>query len=101
MRGAAMFNGMVQNMNLNRTLHESGVAPDSTDANGRPIKHTAAVPGAGAGIGLAVGGLTGNEKNAMIGAAVGGASALIIDQIVQHQAKERLANPDGYRDNHS
>ena len=101
MRSAAMFNGMVQNMNLNRTLHESGVAADSTDANGRPIKHTAAVLGAGAGIGLAVGGMTGNQKNAMIGAAVGGASALIIDQILQHQARERLANPDTSRDNHS
>lgn len=94
MRSAAMFNGMVQNLNLNRTLHESGVAGDSTDANGRPVKHTAAVLGAGAGVGLAVGGMTGSQKGAMIGAAVGGASALIIDQILQHQAKERLANPD-------
>ena len=101
MRSAAMFSGMVQNFNLNRTIHESGVAPDSTDPNGRPIKHTAAVLGAGAGVGLAVGGMTGNQKGAMIGAAVGGASALIIDQILQHQAKERLANPDAYRDNHS
>ena len=101
MRSAAMFNGMVQNMNLNRTLHESGVAADSTDANGRPVKHTAAVLGAGAGVGLAVGGMTGSQKGAMIGAAVGGASALIIDQILQHQAKERLANPDTSRDNHS
>jgi hypothetical protein len=101
MRSAAIFNSMVQNMNLNRTLHESGVAADSTDANGRPIKHTAAVVGAGAGVGLAVGGMTGSQKGAMIGAAVGGASALIIDQILQHQAKERLANPDAYRDNHS
>jgi len=101
MRSAAMFNGMVQNLNLNRTIHESGVAPDSTDPNGRPIKHTAAVLGAGAGVGLAVGGMTGNQKGAMIGAAVGGASALIIDQILQHQAKERLANTDAYRDNHS
>jgi hypothetical protein len=99
MRSAAMFNGMVQNLNLNKTLHESGVAADSTDANGRPIKHTAAVLGAGAGIGLAVGGMTGNQKNAMIGAAVGGASALIIDQILQHQAKERLANTDATRNN--
>jgi hypothetical protein len=99
MRSAAMFNGMVQNLNLNRTLHESGVAPDSIDQNGRPIKHTAAVLGAGAGVGMAVGSMTGNPKGAMIGAAVGGASALIIDQILQHQAKERLANPDTYRDN--
>jgi hypothetical protein len=48
-----------------------------------------------------VGGMTGNQKGAMIGAAVGGASALIIDQILQHQAKERLANADASRDNHS
>src|ERR1019366_5137590 len=101
MRSAAMFNGMVQNLNLNRALHESGVAPDSTDPNGRQIKHTAAVLGAGAGVGLAVGGMTGNQKSAMIGAAVGGASALIIDQILQHQAKERLVNADASRDNHS
>jgi hypothetical protein len=101
MRSAAMFSGMVQSMNLNRTLHESGVAPDSTDANGRQVKHTAAVLGAGAGVGLAVGGMTGNQKGAMIGAVVGGASALIIDQILQHQAKERLANTDASRDNHS
>jgi hypothetical protein len=101
MRSAAMFNGMVQNLNLNKTLHESGVAADSTDANGRPVKHTAAVLGAGAGIGLAVGGMTGNQKGAMIGAAVGGASALIIDQILQHQAKERLANADASRNNQS
>jgi len=101
MRSAAMFNGMVQNMNLNRTLHESGVAADSTDANGRPIKHTAAVLGAGAGVGLAVGGMTGSQKGAIIGAAVGGASALIIDQILQRQAKERQASSDAYRDNRS
>src|ERR1700693_5740717 len=69
MRSAAMFNGMVQNLNLNRTIHESGVAPDSTDAKGRPIKHSAAGLGAGAGVGLAVGGMTGNQKGAMIGAA--------------------------------
>src|ERR1700741_921081 len=77
MRSAAMFNGMVQNLNLNRTLHESGVAPDSTDANGRPIKHTAAVLGAGAGIGLAVGGMTGSQKGPMIGAAGGRARARV------------------------
>jgi len=99
MRSAAMFNGMVQNLNLNKALHESGVTADSTDANGRPVKHTAAVLGAGAGVGLAVGGMTGNQKSAMIGAAVGGASALIIDQILQHQAKERLANTDAARNN--
>jgi hypothetical protein len=99
MRSAIIFNGMVQNLNLNKTLRDSGVSPDSTDANGRQIKHAAAVLGAGAGVGLAVGGMTGSQKGAMIGAVAGSAGAFVIDQIVQHQAKARLANADNYRDN--
>jgi hypothetical protein len=100
MRSAIIFNGMVQNLNLNRTLHDSGVAPDSADPSGRQIKHAAAVLGAGAGVGVAVGGMTGGQKGAMIGAVAGSAGAFVIDQIVQHQAaKARLANADTYRDN--
>jgi len=89
MRSAMIFNGMVQNLNLNKTLHDSGVTTDSS-------KHTAAVLGAGAGVGLAVGGMTGSQKGAMIGAVAGSAGAYVIDQIVQHQqaAKARLANQD-------
>ena len=49
MRSAMIFNGMVQNLNLNKTLHDSGVAPDS---NTTQMKRTAAVLGAGAGIGF-------------------------------------------------
>ena len=104
MRSAITFNGMVQNLNLNlnlnlnKTLRDSGVSPDSTEANGRQIKHAAAVLGAGAGVGLAVGGMTGSQKGAMIGAVAGSAGAFVIDQIVQHQAKARLANGDNYHD---
>ena len=89
MRSAMIFNGMVQNLNLNKTLHDSGVTSDNT-------KHTAAVLGAGAGVGLAVGGMTGSQKGALIGAVAGTAGAFVIDQIVQHQqaAKARLANQD-------
>jgi hypothetical protein len=101
MRSAMMFNAMVQNLNLNKTLHESGVSPDSTDPNGRPMKRAAAVLGAGAGVGVAVGGMTGGQKGAVIGAIAGSAGASVLDQIVQHQAaKARLANADNYRDNH-
>ena len=89
MRSAMIFNGMVQNLNLNKTLHDSGVTSDNT-------KHTAAVLGAGAGVGLAVGGMTGSQKGALIGAVAGTAGAFVIDQIVQHQqaAKAPLANQD-------
>src|SRR5665213_312339 len=89
MRSAMIFNGMVQSLNLNKTLHDSGVSSDGA-------KRTAAVLGAGAGVGLAVGGMTGSQKGAMIGAVAGSAGAYVIDQIVQHQAvaKARLANQD-------
>src|SRR5450631_939212 len=91
MRSAMIFNGMVQNLNLNKTLHDSGVTSDNT-------KHTAALLGAGAGVGLAVGGMTGSQKGALIGAVAGTAGAFVIDQIVQHQqaAKARLTNQDQY-----
>jgi hypothetical protein len=93
MRSAMMFNAMVQNLNLNKTLHDSGVAPDNSTTQ---MKRTAAVLGAGAGVGLAVGGMTGSQKGAVIGAVAGSAGAYVIDQIVQHQAaaKARLANQD-------
>ena len=98
MRSAMIFNGLVQNLNLNKTLHDSGVAPNS---NTTQMKRTAAVLGAGAGVGLAVGGMTGSQKGAMIGAVAGSAGAYVIDQIVQRQAaaKARLANQDAYQDN--
>ena len=98
MRSAMIFNGMVQSLNLNKTLHDSGVAPDS---NTTQMKRTAAVLGAGAGVGLAVGGMTGSQKGAIIGAVAGSAGAYMIDQIVQRQAaaKARLANQDAYQDN--
>jgi len=98
MRSAMIFNGMVQNLNLNKTLHDSGVAPEG---NTTQMKHAAAVLGAGAGVGLAVGGMTGSQKGAMIGAAAGSAGAYVIDQIVQHQAAAKArANADNYRDNY-
>ena len=50
---------------------------------------------------MAVGGMTGGQKGAVIGAIAGASGAYVIDQIVQHQAaKARQANADNYRDNY-
>ena len=68
MRSAIIFNGMVQGLNVNRALHDSGVASDGRATN---AQHTAAVLGAGAGAGVAVGGMTGGQKGAVIGAIAG------------------------------
>jgi hypothetical protein len=97
MRSATIFNGMVQGLNVNQALHDSGVS-DGRNSN---AQHTAAVLGAGAGAGLAVGGMTGGQKGAVIGAIAGASGAYVIDQLVQHQAaKARQANADNYRDHY-
>ena len=96
MRSAIIFNGMVQGLNVNQALHDSGV----TDGRNSSVQHTAAVLGAGAGAGVAVGGMTGGQKGAVIGAIAGASGAYVIDQLVQHHAaKSRQANADNYRDN--
>ena len=97
MRSAIIFNGMVQGLNVNQALHDSGV----TDGRNSSAQHTAAVLGAGAGAGVAVGGMTGGQKGAVIGAIAGASGAYVIDQLVQHHAaKARQANADNYRDNY-
>jgi len=97
MRSAIIFNGMVQGLNLNQALHDSGVA---SDGRATSAQHAAAVLGAGAGAGVAVGGMTGGQKGAVIGAIAGASGAYVIDQLVQHQAaKARQASADNYRDN--
>jgi len=93
LRAATAFNALVQNVNVRQTLQQAGVPRDSVDANGRPIKHAAAVLGAGAGAGAAIGAMTGKQKGMLIGAAAGGAAALIIDQIIQHREAQAASVP--------
>ena len=54
--------------------------------------------GAGAGVGAAIGGMTKNPNGALIGALVGSAGGLVVDEILKHREQtksQQLAAPDG------
>jgi hypothetical protein len=90
MRTAAAFNTMVKSMNLPQAFNPSAQVADQS---GRRVNHQAAALGAGAGIGAAVGAMSGKKNGALIGAAVCGTSALIIEEIVKQQQANSHPKP--------
>jgi hypothetical protein len=85
LRSAATFHELVQNLNLKKNF-----GPDDHVAgpNGLPqhsIARTAQTIGAGAGVGAAIGGMTKGQNGVLIGALIGGAGGLIVDQILKHK----------------
>ena len=51
----------------------------------RPLSHSVAIVGAGAGVGAAIGGLAGGGKGAGIGALSGGTAAFIYDRLTHNK----------------
>jgi hypothetical protein len=85
LRSATTFHELVQNLNLSKSL-----GPDQhvLGADGRlhhPLDRTAESIGAGAGAGAAIGAMTHSQNGVLIGALVGGAGGLLVDQIVKHR----------------
>ena len=85
LRSAAASHAAIQNMNLDKTF----IPNDSAAGAAR----TAAIMGAGAGVGAAIGEMSHTQKGLLIGAIAGTAGALIIDQILQHQAAKVSPDP--------
>ena len=90
LRSATSFHDLVQNLNLNRSL-----GPDihAIGPNGLPqhsVERTAATIGAGAGVGVAIGEMSHRPNGVLIGAFIGGAGGLIIDEIVKHREQNQL-----------
>ena len=89
LRSATTFHELVENMNLNKSFgpdqHIQG--PDGRFRH--PVERTAQTIGAGAGAGAAIGAMTHSQNGVLIGAIVGSAGGLIIDQILKH--REELA----------
>lgn len=89
LHSAATFNELVRNMNLNRSL---GPDVHAFGADGRlrhSVQRTAETIGAGAGAGAAIGAMSRNPNGVMIGALIGGAGGLIVDQILRHREEVR------------
>ncbi len=85
LRSATSFHDLVQNLNLNKSL---GPDVHTIGPNGLPqhsVERTAATIGAGAGVGAAIGEMSHNPNGVLIGAFVGGAGGLIVDEILKHR----------------
>jgi hypothetical protein len=85
LRSATTFHELVARMNLNKSL-----GPDQhiEGADGRlhhPLARTVQTIGAGVGAGAAIGAMTRSQNGVLIGALIGGAGGLIIDQILKRR----------------
>lgn len=88
LRSATSFHDLVQNLNqsLGPDVHTIG-------PNGLPqhsVERTAATIGAGAGVGAAIGAMSHKQNGVLIGAFIGGAGGLIVDEIVKHREQTHL-----------
>jgi hypothetical protein len=89
LRSATTFHELVRNLNLTKTF---GPDQDVVGPDGQ-IHHstvrTVETIGAGAGAGAAIGEMSHSQNGVLIGALIGGAGGLIIDQILKHQEENR------------
>ena len=83
LQSASNFHDMVQNLNksLGPDVHTTG--PDGSSQHS--LERTAVTVGAGAGVGVAIGGMTRNPNGALIGALIGSAGGLALDEILKHR----------------
>ena len=89
LRSATTFHELVQNMNLNKSLGPDQHIQGPDGRLHHPLERTAETIGAGAGAGAAIGAMTHSQNGVFIGALVGGAGGLIIDQILKHREELR------------
>jgi hypothetical protein len=83
LQSASNFHDLVQNLNksVGPDVHTAG--PDGVPQHS--LERTAVTVGAGAGVGAAIGGMTRNPSGPMIGALIGSAGGLVLDEILKHR----------------
>jgi len=89
LRSATTFHELVKNMNLNKSLGPDQHIQGPDGRLHHPLERTAETIGAGAGAGAAIGAMTRSQNGVLIGALIGGAGGLIIDQILKHREELR------------
>ena len=82
LQSATTFHDLVQG--LNKSLAANVHSPGTNGTPQHSMERTATTIGAGAGVGAAFGGMTKNPNGVVIGAMIGGAGGLILDQILKH-----------------
>ena len=85
LRSATTFHDLVRDLSPNKSLGPDvhTIGPDGNSHHS--LERTAATIGAGAGVGAAIGGMTRNQNGVLIGAFIGGAGGLILDEILKHR----------------
>jgi hypothetical protein len=96
---AQSFHNAIDSMHLRERFRDSEemAASQAVSRKDYDNKRTMAMIGAGAGIGVALAGMTRDSKTVMIGAIAGGVGGLIVDQIMRNRA--RKAEERAYRQN--
>jgi len=89
LRSANNFHDLVRGMQLEQTFgqHDRDAGLPPAERQRRELARTAAIMGASAGAGVAIGSMSHSEKGLLIGALVGTAGGLVIDQILRHRAE--------------
>ena len=82
LRSVTTFHDLVQNLS-------KSLGPDvhTVNPNGQPqhsVNRTAATIGAGAGVGAAIGGMSRKQDATIMGAMIGGAGGLVLDEMLRH-----------------
>jgi len=90
LRTATTFHELVARLDPNRSLgpDQHVLGPDGQYHHS--VQRTAAAIGAGAGTGAAIGGMTRRPNGVLIGAIIGSAGGLIVDQIMRHREETRM-----------
>jgi hypothetical protein len=89
LRSATTFHELVAQMNLNRSLGPDQHIEGPDGRLHHPLERTVQTIGAGVGAGAAIGAMTRSQNGVLIGALVGGAGGLIIDQILKRREDNR------------
>jgi hypothetical protein len=95
LRSASTFHQLVQNLNLSKSLGPDQHVLGSDGRLHHPLDRTAESIGAGVGVGAAIGAMSHNQNGVLIGALVGGAGGLIVDEIVKHREDLKQRAIDG------
>jgi hypothetical protein len=91
-RTATAVQSLVKSMHLEKTI---GAQSSYPPGDPRSLQRTAEFIGVGAGVGMALGEMSHNQKGAIIGAAAGSAGGLILDQLLRYQAAKNQNSPPG------
>lgn len=83
LQSASNFHDLVQN--LSRSLGPDIHTPGPDGAPQHSLERTAVTMGAGAGVGVAIGSMTRSQNGALVGALIGSAGGLVLDEILKHR----------------